>query len=241
MADVNNNTTAYFIVVRYKKRAIPMAVMAMALFHLTLFINKQVHFYKLMGCGRNGTFDIKPDWQQWCMCIVTTKEINSTTALDYIHKLAGGFITWYLKTCSQEQCIIALTPVQTHGLWDGANPFNNINNKVENNRPIAVLTRATIRLKRMKNFWAHVQGVADKLQQQPGFIYSIGIGEIPWKKQATLSFWDSLESMKGFAYKQKEHAVVIKKTKAEQWYSEDMFTRFYIKECVGTVNGVKPL
>ena len=51
----------------------------------------------------------------------------------------------------------------------------------------------------------------------------------------------SLDDMKAFAYSQKEHAEVIQKTRQRNWYSEELFTRFKITGCTGTLNGKNPL
>jgi hypothetical protein len=47
--------------------------------------------------------------------------------------------------------------------------------------------------------------------------------------------------MKAFAYGMKEHAEVIRKTRKQRWYSEDMFTRFRIISHRGTLKGKDPL
>jgi hypothetical protein len=39
----------------------------------------------------------------------------------------------------------------------------------------------------------------------------------------------------------KEHSEVVKKTRTENWYSEDLFVRFSIKDSFGTINGINPL
>jgi heme-degrading monooxygenase HmoA len=74
-----------------------------------------------------------------------------------------------------------------------------------------------------------------------GFVTSIGIGEMPYIKQATFSIWQNKESMKNFAYQMKEHAEVIRKTRKENWYSEDMFARFKVLKITGTIKGESPL
>ena len=107
--------------------------------------------------------------------------------------------------------------------------------------PVAVLTRATIRLSRLKNFWKNVPAVSQKVKQADGFFLSFGVGEIPWVKQATFSIWRNMEFMKAFAYNNSEHAEVIRKTRKEQWYSEEMFARFKIVACKGTLYGKNPL
>ena len=47
--------------------------------------------------------------------------------------------------------------------------------------------------------------------------------------------------MKNFAYQMKEHTEVIRKTRKENWYSEDMFVRFKPLKISGTIKGINPL
>ncbi len=106
---------------------------------------------------------------------------------------------------------------------------------------IAVLTRATIRSGKLRRFWQHVEAVAQRMTQAEGFISSVGIGEVPWIKQATFSIWQSKSAMKAFAYQSYQHSDVIRKTRTEDWYSEEMFVRFVIHNVSGTINGRSPL
>ena len=93
---------------------------------------------------------------------------------------------------------------------------------------IGVLTRASIRLNRLAAFWKAVPSTSKDMDKNDGFVYSIGIGEIPFIKQATFSIWESEAQMKTYAYKMSAHQEVIKRTRAERWYSEEMFLRFKI-------------
>ena len=47
--------------------------------------------------------------------------------------------------------------------------------------------------------------------------------------------------MKQFAYSMQEHAEVIRKTRKEDWYSEEMFVRFIIVGSRGSLHGKNPL
>ena len=107
--------------------------------------------------------------------------------------------------------------------------------------PIAVLTMATIRISKLNNFWKNVDGVAGRMASANGFISSFGIGELPWLRQATFSIWESKAAMKQFAYQMQEHTEVIRKIRAENWYSEDMFVRFVILKVSGTIRWKSPL
>jgi heme-degrading monooxygenase HmoA len=75
----------------------------------------------------------------------------------------------------------------------------------------------------------------------PGYINSFGVGEAPVYRQATFSVWESLDHVKAFAYKSPEHAEVIKKTRSEGWYNEELFARFKLVASFGTINGKDPL
>ena len=106
---------------------------------------------------------------------------------------------------------------------------------------IGILTRATIRISKLNSFWKNVDSVANQMGSADGFITSLGIGEVPFIKQATFSIWESKMHMKQFAYQMQEHTEVIRKTRKEDWYSEDMFVRFKILDSAGTNRGISPL
>lgn len=220
---------AMLYVTRYKNRFIPFAFLSMAIFHFPLFLNRKVSFYKLMGCGKNGTFDIHPDFNQWALMIFYRTEIQSSGSVHEIPKeLPGWFIKFWWRLFCTEQKQFHLEPVAGHGTWDGRSFLAPGGAGIEHSGKLAVLTRATISLSRLRSFWRAVPGAADRFEQNPGFIYSVGIGEIPFIKQATFSIWESEEKMRAFAYQQHAHRDVIRKTKEERWYSEEMFLRFRI-------------
>lgn len=220
----------------------------MVLFRLPLMMNKKISFWKLLGCGKNGTFDVHPDWNQWAVLVVNGEGsmVNKTESSHQLqsinYKLVyGSFINRWWKFFGCEVYSIVLEPISGFGSWEGKKIFGELPKQTNNNGIIAVLTRATIRLNRLKNFWRNVDGVALQMQRAPGFITSVGIGEIPWIKQATFSVWENKEAMQTFAYKTQQHAEVIRKTKSENWYSEEMFVRFKPVAAFGSLNGSNPL
>ena len=203
-------------IIRYPRYGGFVGVLSMALFHFPLFLNKNISFYKLMGCGKNGTFDKHPDWNQWAILLV--------------HKgsspLGPTFINRWIHFFKAQVSTLTLQPIEGHGTWDGKEVFGKLPKQTDYEGSIAVLTRATIRLSKLKAFWSNVDGVAKQMAGAEGLITSLGIGEVPFLKQATLSVWNSKTDMKNFAYKMHEHADVIRKTKKEDWYKEEMFVRF---------------
>lgn len=211
-------------IVKYPNRFIPFAFFAMALHRLPLWRQKNISFYKLMGTGKNGTFDKRPDFNQWA---IMAAHVSETTNMS-IEILYGKFIAKWFCIFKCETKTYLLEPIEGHGTWDNKKPFGILPSKSDYEGKIAVLTRATIKLNKLKYFWQNVAPVAEKMNTAKGFLTSYGVGEIPWIKQATFSIWESKEDMKNFAYGMKEHAEVIKKTRQQKWYSEDMFTRFRI-------------
>ena len=184
-----------------------------------------------MGCGRNGSFDKTPDWRQWALL-----EIWHDDTKHHYPRL----LSWWWQLFGCEKWTLLLKPLEGHGLWDGRQVFGELPKHTDYNGTIAILTRATIRIKRLSHFWKHVDSVAEKMSTSPGFITSVGIGEVPWIKQATFSIWESKEAMKHFAYRMQEHAEVVRKTRQENWYSEEMFVRFRIIENEGSLRGKDP-
>jgi hypothetical protein len=211
------------IIVRYKKFYAFLGFLSMAFFRLPLYLNKKISFFKLMGTGKNGTFDKIPDLFQWSILLVYKDVLTLEDQL-------GVFVSKWLNLFCYKQTYYVLEPIESHGFWDGKKVFGDLPNQSDYSGKIAVLTRATIKLSKLKHFWKNVASVATQMTTAKGFITSYGVGEIPWIKQATFSIWESKEDMMAFAYKMPQHKEVIKKTVKQKWYKEDMFTRFKILE-----------
>jgi len=77
------------IVARYRTWAIPFAFISMALFHLIFVWNRKLTFYKLMGSGNNGSFDIVPDLHQWVI-LINTEECKELSE-EHVYSLTGVF------------------------------------------------------------------------------------------------------------------------------------------------------
>jgi len=228
-------------IIKYKSRFIPLAFLSMAFFNIPLFFNRKISFYKLMGTGKNGTFDKVPDFNQWAILSVFKESIQDTNSAFNPIDSYGHFIKHWLRLFSMETYSIQLEPIAGHGFWDGKNVFGSLDSNTTFDGPMATLTRATIRLNKMKHFWKHVAPIANKMTFAKGYVFSVGIGEVPWIKQATFSVWESVQDMKSFAYSMKEHREVVKKTRQEKWYSEDMFVRFKVISTHGKLEGIDPL
>lgn len=192
-----------------------------------------------MGTGKNNSFDKNPNWNRWAILIIQNNQLVKSS----IELMTGNFINKWLKWFTKENFHVLLEPISTHGKWDNKHPFHTTMRKSETEveGAVGILTRATIRLSKLSSFWKHVPAVSNEMQQAKGRLFSIGIGEIPYLKQATFSIWESEEAMKAFAYNSPHHKEVIQKTRKENWYSEEMFTRFKIVSHGGTIDNLDPL
>ena len=124
---------------------------------------------------------------------------------------------------------MSLIPFQSIGRWSGINPFS-INHAIpkSKNTKVAILTRARISPIKIFRFWKSIPKASKEISNAKGVYFYKGIGEIPFLEQATISLWNSLDDVKEFAYKSKIHKTIIRKTKSENWYLEELFCRFYI-------------
>lgn len=142
-----------------------------------------------------------------------------------------------------ERFDVVLAPLGAHGSWDGSDPLDGVVADVgrPDGHPVAVLTRATVRRRKLPTFLASVPAVDRRLRTTEGMLATVGIGEVPIGRQATFSLWRDADAVRDFAYRSPEHARVVQRTRDERWYGEEWFARFRPVEWSGTWDGVDPL
>jgi len=194
-----------------------------------------LNFFKLLGSGKGRVFSLTPDFYLYGMMAVWETE----TAAD-IFFTSSPIIKEYEQHCN-EQWTVKLAPSKAHGLWDGVNPFIPIKTNRSDNQLMAVLTRASINLRALPAFWKYGKETSKAIEKAPGLVAAIGLGELPFVRQATFSIWENQEKMMDYAYKTAHHQEVIKKTRSDNWYSEELFARFKVLSATGTWKGKDPL
>lgn len=224
------------VIAKYPWWAVPFAFLSMMLFRFPLWADRSISFWRLMGSGRNGGFDLVPEVKQWAILLVHPKNAHP---LKNERVQLPDFIHAYLNLFRAKTITYILEPVEGHGLWNGRKVFGQLPRQSGYDGKIAVLTRATIRVSQLIKFWKNVPLVNRHMKNTKGLLSSYGIGEIPFIKQATFSIWNSSKEMKDFAYGLQEHKEVIRKTNQQNWYKEEMFTRFKIVDIIEIQPGNK--
>lgn len=180
-----------------------------------------VQFGKMLGSGAGQGFSYWPDWSVYALLMVWP---DRTSADAFISE--SPFLQQY-TTRAQRAYHLWLQPFKTHGAWEGQQPFQAVR-AADPSLPVAILTRATIRARKLLRFWQFVPQASRSIQQvDPPPQFFKGVGEWPLIQQATFSMWNSLDHVKAYAYQQRAHAEVVKRTRKENWYSEELFARFH--------------
>lgn len=176
-------------------------------------------FYKLLGSGAKNGFSIAPNLGTYVLICIWKSEDYANTFFE-----ENNFFKEYKKR-SSEQFTMYLNSAEAHGFWDGLQPFHK-NAELALDKPIIVLTRASIRFRKLWSFWSKVGSVSQSLESYDGLVLSIGVGEWPLIQQATISIWKTQKDMLDYAYKNPKHREVVMLTRKLNWYKEEMFARF---------------
>lgn len=190
-------------------------------------------FWKPLGTGSGNGFSIWPDWSTYGLLTVFETEqdahlfLNSKEVAEY-------------EASSFSHAHVLMHSIKAHGKWSKKEPFLS-EAKYDKSRPIAVITRATIKPALAYKFWRYVPSVSKSMDNHKGLIYTKGIGEWPIFMQATFSFWKTGDDMMAYAYSNEKHADMVKKTRELGWYSEELFSRFHPFDIRGNLIDFEPL
>lgn len=220
-----------------RPRAVPLAVARMALDRLHLRRAPGLRFAKLLGTGDGRTFTMRDaDPYHWGVLTVwddqsTAQSFDSSTTSRRWDSLA------------HERLDVTMIPLSTRGRWSGHEPFlpaAGAAAPTSTTGQVASITRARLRPSRARQFWRAVPAVSDDLHAVPGMRLAVGIGEAPIGLQGTFTIWDDESALKEFAHRRGPHVEVMRASRREGWFAEELFARFTVDRVDGTFNGEYP-
>ncbi|MEM8797591.1 MAG: spheroidene monooxygenase [Pseudomonadota bacterium] len=192
-----------------------------------------LQFYKLFGSGSGESFTPVPNFGVYAVMAAFSSREEAQMALSS----APVFQRYFDR--SSEALSVYLSTFHTTGSWDGKKPFEVDEGlrKLPSPEPIGILTRASIRKRRLLEFWRSVPEISDDTTREDGLLFKLGIGEIPWLHQVTFSVWSDRTAMMRFAYQNTAHAKAAKAAHERDWFSEDLFARFHVIAAEGSWKG----
>ena len=206
---------------------IPFALFRMAIDRTLLRRSNGVTFAKMLGCGKGETFTPSDaDPTRWgCLVVISQSELAALDGSTTITK-------WRSKSTSEFR--VLLDPIASTGMWSKQKPFET-SAPANFDGQVVAITRARIKASQTMRFFKSVPPVTASLHSSPGLISTIGIGEAPIGLQGTFSLWESMQAIKDFAYKGAAHQKAIAQTSEFDWYAEELFARFAVRETRGMI------
>ena len=215
-------TVIYFW--RINPSKVGFALLRMALDRGALRRIKGVSFAKMLGTGKGETFTPRDaDANRWgALIVIDGANLEMLDNSKLINR-------WRANSISEVRYL--LDPISSHGLWAKVNPFAYATTQTDGE--VIAITRARIKWFQNFRFWRAVPPVTQSLHSSPGLINTIGIGEAPIGLQGTFSHWSTGADLRNFAYKGAAHQDAIAATERHQWYAEELFARFAVRDIRG--------
>lgn len=224
---------ASFHLVRESPWMAPVAMARLGTDRLRMRRVPGLRFWRLLGTGRGDDTGAGVDPRRTAMFAVWDDE----SALDAFLGTSTIGRRW---TGLDEAWHVRLRLLGGHGTWRGVDPLAGLAAGAATG-PVAIITRADVRPSAWRTFGRAGRLVDDELHRADGLIDVVGIGEAPVGRLATFSLWQSIAAARQFAYAMPDHVEVVRRTRADDWYSEELFARFEPYGSSGTWNGRDPL
>ena len=209
-----------FSLLRYGRGTRLWAFGRMGLWPRALAAVPGLRFGRLLGVGRGLAFSLRPDFGRYAL-LCAWADAGAAQAF-----LQSG-LPAEARARGAQVGTYHLRALQARGSWGAAQPFEaEAAGPPAAGAPIAALTHARLRLRHLPAFWGAARASARHLEQAPGLVFSVGMGETPLTELATFSLWASAEQMKAYAYGGAPHKAAIAQKRAQGWYASELFARF---------------
>ncbi len=193
-----------------------------------------IGFYKLFGTGTGEGFTPVPNFGVYAVLATWPDLEGARRGVE-----AGAAFRDY-RAHASENATIYLSAVASRGRWDAQEPFE-VSQSQPPPRPIAVLTRATVKTKHLLRFWGRTPDISGTVRGEEHLRFKIGMGEVPWIQQVTFSVWDDPDSMVAFAYRSASHGEAVRRVRSGDWFKEELYARFRVLDWDGTWEGRTPV
>lgn len=224
---------ASFHLVREPTWKAPLAVARLGTDRLRLASVDGLVFRRLLGTGRGDRTESGADLRRTAVFAVWDDEAS----LDHFLRSHPVAQRWRR---AQECWHVRLRGLGGHGAWRGFEPLAGLEPGTPTG-PVAIVTRADVRRRAWGRFRSAAKLVDAELHRADGLIAVVGIGEAPIGRLATFSLWESVDAARAFAYAMPDHVEVVRRTRNEDWYAEELFARFQPFGSSGTWDGRDPL
>lgn len=195
-------------------------------------------FSKVMGSGAGGGFGLRP----------SPSHQGLITLFDHADQarafMAGPVVQAYRERAADLWCGL-LEVESARGMWDGQawgathtsqlgshGDAANDDGLVQDTRPLAALTRASIRPAKAMEFWRNAPAAQNAMQTARGCTLAMGLGEAPLIRQCTFSLWKDTPAMLAYAH-QGAHQQAIEAAYKNQYFSESLFVRMRLLDHQG--------
>jgi spheroidene monooxygenase len=188
--------------------------------------SRGLRFAKVMGSGHEGGFGLRPSGDRHGVFATFDDESAADAFLDPAAPLMRAYAR------HADECFhVKLRAFSCKGTWSGrAVPLSALVPPPD--RPLAALTRASIRPASAARFWRLAPPAQAGLAEAEGCRLAVGLGEAPLLRQCTFSLWDSVHHMDRYA-RGGAHQAAIRAAVQERYFGESMFVRFVPSEARG--------
>ncbi|MEL6583021.1 MAG: spheroidene monooxygenase [Pseudomonadota bacterium] len=211
------------------------AFVQMGLARRKLSATPRIEFWKLFGTGSGHGFTLWPNTGLWAI-LATWPDLETARA-----QVNKSLVFRSFRRKSDEDYTVFLDPVSCRGEWDDQLPFAVEVQPDALPKPLAVLTRATVKPHRALKFWKRAPAVSDTIGENDDVVFKAGMGELPGVQQVTFSIWPDMATMSRFAYRSPAHTKAIRAVREGAVFKEELYARFAVLGTEGSWLGGDPV